>query len=129
MHSAITRVVQQKTQLLLKQKQQAQRLLPHLKTCQEVIEHNLMMCTPQQILTEKDIMIDEMNTAIETVDLLIFQPIEKANTVFEKRDFTVKDIGAITSTTSPWAFQSILVQGRYLSLIATTIIFKSSLMT
>ena len=108
--------VQQKTQTLSTQRQQAQRLLTQLRTCQEKIEYSLKKLT-QQIRVNKHTMMDEMNTTTQHVDPTVFQPIEKADmqftkyvdpTVFqpiEKADMqftkceTKKEIGLITSTT------------------------------
>ena len=92
-------IVKQKTQLLTAQRQQAQRLHTQLNTCQEMIEHSLQESTPQQILTEKHTIINQMNTTTQHVDPTEFQPIENANMKFTKTEPTEKGIGLITSKT------------------------------
>ena len=92
-------IVKQKTQLLAAQRQQAQRLHTQLNTCQEMIEHSLQEWTPQQILTEKHTMINQMNTTTQHVDPTVFQPIENANMKFTKTKPNEKGIGLITSKT------------------------------
>ena len=92
-------IVQCKKEILAAQKQQAQRLHTQLNTCQEMIEHRLQEWTPQQILTEKHAMINQMNTTTQHVDPTVFQPIDNANVEFIKTDLTEKGIGFITGTT------------------------------
>ena len=90
-------VVQQKTQILTIQTQQALALHTQLNTCQEMIEHRLKEWTRQQMLAEKDTMIKEMNTATEHVDPAVFQPIENSDIKFTPTN-TI-EIGFITSKT------------------------------
>ena len=93
-------IVKQKTQLLAAQRQQAQRLNTQLNTCQEMIEHSLKEWPEQQILTEKDTMINKMKTNTQHVDLTALHPIENAEMTFRKHANTKKEIGSITSTTN-----------------------------
>ena len=91
-------IVQRKTQVLTAQRQQAQKIRTQLETCQEMIEHRLNELNQLQILTEKHTMMDQMNTATQYVDPLVFHPIENFNMQFTKTDTTKKEIGLITST-------------------------------
>ena len=91
-------IVQRKTQVLTAQRQQAQKIHTQLETCQEMIEHRLIELNQLQILTEKHTMMDQMNTATQHVDPLVFLPIENYNMEFIKNDTTEKEIGLITST-------------------------------
>ena len=67
-------IVQQKTQTLTAQRQQAQKLRTQLETCQGTIEHSLKEWNQLQILTEKQKMMDDMKTATQHVDPAVFQP-------------------------------------------------------
>ena len=105
-------IVKQKTQLLAKQTQQAQNLSTQLTTCQEKIENRLKEWTQHQILTEKYIMINEMNTTTQHVDPTVFKPIEKADMIFQKKDIinstSKKGIGLVSSITCGKATLTIL---------------------
>ncbi len=90
-------IVKQKTRSLAAQKQQAQRLHTQLNTCQEMIDHSLKELTEIQLLTEKQTLINNINTASENVDSAVFQPIEKANIKFSKSDASIEDIGLVMS--------------------------------
>ena len=59
-------IVQQKTQVLTAQRQQAQKIHTQLETCQEMIEHRLNEFNQLQILTEKHTMMDQMDTATQS---------------------------------------------------------------
>ena len=98
----VENIVQQKTQTLTAQRQQAQKLRTQLETCQEMIEHNLKEWNQLQILTDKCKMVDEMKTATQNVDPAVFQPGEYGNIKFVKTDhFIDKEIGLITTPSSP----------------------------
>ena len=91
-------IVQRKTQVLTAQRQQAQKIHTQLETCQEMIEHRLNELNQLQILTEKHTMMDQMNTATQHVDSVVFLPIENFDMQFTKNNTTEKEIGLITST-------------------------------
>ncbi len=102
-------IVKQKTQSLTAQKQQTQKLHTQLNTCQEMVEHSLKEWTQLQILTEKDEMISQMDTATQNVDPTVFQPIENADMKFTKYNLTVENgIGFITSNTYAKATLNVL---------------------
>ncbi len=92
-------LVQQKKHFLSSQKQQAQSLHMQLNACHQMIENSLKEWTPQQILTEKYTMINEMKTATRHIDPTVFQPIENDNVKFTKTNLTEEGIGFITGTT------------------------------
>ena len=94
----VNAIVHRKTQVLKRQKQQAQKIHTQLKTCQEMIERRLNELNQLQILTEKHTMMDQMSTATQHVDPVVFQPIENCNMQFTKIDTTKKKIGLTTST-------------------------------
>ena len=94
----VNTIVQRKTQVLTAQRQQAQKIHTQLKTCQEMIEHRLNELNQLQILTEKHTMMDQMNTATQHVDPVVFQPIENCDVKFTKSDTTKTEIGLITGT-------------------------------
>ena len=75
-------VVQQKIQLLTKQKEEADKVLKRLKDCEEFVEQSLKVGTQQQILREKPNMIQVMTTVNQDVNSVVFQPIEEANITF-----------------------------------------------
>ena len=92
-------IVQQKTHTLRAQKQQAHIIHTQLKTCQEMIEHNLIKWNQLQILAEKQEMLKEMNTVIRNVNPAVFEPTEKANIELAKNEQIQTEIGTISSTT------------------------------
>ena len=75
-------VVQQKIQLLTKQREEAGTVLKQLKGCEEFVEQSLKVGTQQQILREKQNMVQVMTTVNQDVNPVVFQPIEEANITF-----------------------------------------------
>ena len=75
-------VVQQKIQLLTKQREEAETVLKQLKGCEEFVEQSLKVGTQQQILREKQNMVQVMTTVNQDVNPVVFQPIEEANITF-----------------------------------------------
>ena len=75
-------VVQQKIQLLTKQREEAKTVLKQLKGCEEFVEQSLKVGTQQQILREKQNMIQVMTTVNHDVNPVVFQPIEEPNITF-----------------------------------------------
>ena len=92
-------IVQQKMHTLRAQKQKAHKIHTQLKTCQEMIEHNLQKWIDQQILAAKQEMLKEMKTAIQNVNANDFIPKEKANIELAKAKQIQTEIGTISSTT------------------------------
>ena len=74
--------VHQKIQLLTKQREEAETVLKQLKGCEEFIEQSLKVGSQQQILREKQNMVQVMTTVNQDVNPVVFQPIEKANITF-----------------------------------------------
>ena len=75
-------VVQQKIQLLTKQREEAETVLKQLKGCEEFVEQSLKVGSQQQILREKQNMVQVMTTVNQDVNPVVFQPIEEANITF-----------------------------------------------
>ena len=75
-------VVQQKIQLLTKQREKAETVFKQLKGCEEFVEQSMKVGTQQQILREKQNMIQVMTTVNQDVNPVVFQPIEEANITF-----------------------------------------------
>ena len=92
-------IVQQKTHTLRAQKQQAHKIHTQLKTCQETIKRNLKERHKQQILAEKQEMLEEMKTATQNVNANAFVPSENANIELAKAKQIQTEIGTISSTT------------------------------
>ena len=75
-------VVQQKIRLLTKQRQEAETVLKQLRGCEKLVEQSLKVGTQQQILREKQNMVQVMTTVNQDVNPVVFQPIEEANITF-----------------------------------------------
>ena len=94
-------VVQQKIQLLTKQREEAETVLKQLKGCEEFVEQSLKVGTQQQILREKQNMVQVMTTVNQDVNPVVFQPIEEANITFTSNQTLVdkyEGIGELKST-------------------------------
>ena len=91
--------VQQKIQLLTKQKEQAETNLNQLKGCEELVEHSLKIGSQQQVLREKQSMVQIMTTVSEDVNPVVFQPIEEANIEFTRNLTLLDSIGNLESKT------------------------------
>ena len=92
--------VQQKIQLLTKQREEAETVLKQLKGCEEFVEQSLNIGTQQQILREKQNMVQVMTTVDQDVNPVVFQPIEEANITFTSNQTLVdkyKGIGKLIS--------------------------------
>ena len=75
-------VVQQKIRLLTKQREEVETVLKQLKGCEEFVEQSLKVGSQQQILREKQNMVQVMRTVNQDVNPDVFQPIEEANITF-----------------------------------------------
>ena len=82
--------VQHKLKLLGEQVKEAETALKQLKSCEEYIEQSLEVGSPQQILLEKQRMIEGMGAVSEQINPEVFQPVEEADITFT-RNKTVID--------------------------------------
>ena len=90
--------VQCKLRLLGEQVKEAETALVQLKSCEEYIEQSLEVGSPQQILLEKQRMIQGMEVASEQINPEVFQPVEEADITFTRNKALVdscKDIGKV----------------------------------
>ena len=95
--------VQQKIQLLTKQREEAETVLKQLKGCEEFVERSLKLGSQQQILREKQNMVQVMTTVNQDVNPVVFQPIEEANITFTSNQTLVdkyEGIGELKSSKS-----------------------------
>ena len=98
----VVTAVQQKIQLLTKQREEAETILKQLKGCEEFVEQSLKVGSQQQILREKQNMVQVMTTVNQDVNPVVFQPIEEANITFTSNQTLVdkyKGIGELKSKT------------------------------
>ena len=105
--------VQQKIQLLMKQKEEAETVLNKLKGCEEFVEQSMKIGSQQQILREKQSLIQIMATVNQDVNPVVYQPIEAANVIFIRNQTLVdiyKGIGEIKSKTFG---KSVVVKSAY----------------
>ena len=91
--------VQLKTQLLTKQREEAEIVLNQLKGCEEFVEQSLKVGSQQQVLREKQNMVQLMTTVNQGVNPVVFQPIEEANILFARNRSLVDSIGELSSKT------------------------------
>ena len=103
-------VVQQKIQLLTKQREEAETVLKQLKGCEEFVEQSLKVGTQQQILREKQNMVQVMTTVNQDVNPVVFQPIEEANITFTSNQTLVDKYEGIGELNSKTFTKSILVK-------------------
>ena len=82
-------VVQRKIQLITKQREEAEIVLNQLKGCEEFVEHSLKVGSQQQILREKQSMVQVMTTVNQDVNPVVFQPLEEANITFTRNETLV----------------------------------------
>ena len=103
-------VVQQKIQLLTKQREEAETILKQLKGCEEFVEQSLKVGSQQQILREKQNMVQVMTTVNRDVDPVVFQPIEEANITYTSNQTLVDKYQGIGQLKSKTFGKSILVK-------------------
>ena len=103
-------VVQQKIELLTKQREEADTVLKQLKGCEEFVEQSLKVGTQQQILREKPNMIQVMTTVNQDVNPVVFQPIEEANITFTSNHTLVDKYEGIGQLKSKPFGKSVLVK-------------------
>ena len=90
--------VQHKLKLLGEQVKEAETALKQLKSCEEYIEQSLEVGSPQQILSEKQRMIQGMGAVSKQINPEVFQPVEEADITFTRNKALVdscKDIGKV----------------------------------
>ena len=108
--------VQRKIQLLTKQREEAETIL---KGCEDFVEQSLKVGSQQQILREKQNILQVMTTVNQDVNPVVFQPIEEANITFTRNQTLVdryKSIGKLKSKS-----KSVLVKDtRYFGEKSTT---------
>ena len=103
-------VVQQKIQLLTKQREEAETVLKQLKGCEEFVEQSLKVGTQQQILREKQNMVQVMTTVNQDVNPVVFQPIEEPNITFTSNQTLVDKYEGIGELKSKTFSKSIIVK-------------------
>ena len=103
-------VVQQKIRLLTKQREEAETVLKQLKGCEEFVEQSLKVGTQQQILREKQNMVQVMTTVNQDVNPVVFQPIEEANITFTSNHTLVDKYEGIGELKSKTFGKSVLVK-------------------
>ena len=103
-------VVQQKIQLLTKQREEAETVLKQLKGCEEFVEQSLKVGSQQQILREKQNMVQVMTTVNQDVHPVVFQPIEEANITFTSNHTLVDKYEGIGELKSKTFGKSVLVK-------------------
>ena len=103
-------VVQQKIQLLTKQREEAETVLKQLKGCEEFVEQSLKVGSQQQILREKQNMVQVMTTVNQDVNPVVFQPIEEANITFTSNQTLVDKYEGIGELKSKTFGKSVLVK-------------------
>ena len=102
--------VQQKIQLLTKQREQAETLLNQLKGCEEFVEQSLKVGSQQQVLREKQSMVQVMTTVNQDVNPVVFQPIEEANISFTGNQILLDKYESIGELKSKTFGKSVLVK-------------------
>ena len=103
-------VVQQKIQLLTKQREEAETVLKQLKGCEEFVEQSLKVGSQQQILREKQNMVQVMTTVNQDVNPVVFQPIEEANITFTSNQTLVDKYEGIGELKSKTFGKSVLIK-------------------
>ena len=102
--------VQQKIQLLTKQREVAETVLNKLKGCEEFVEQTLKVESQQQILMEKQRLIQVMTTVNQDVNPVVFQPIEETNIQFVRNQKLVGNFEGIGELKSKTFGKSVLVK-------------------
>ena len=102
--------VQQKIQLLTKQREEAETVLKQLKGCEEFVEQSLKVGSQQQILREKQNMVQVMTTVNQDVNPVVFQPIDEANITFTSNHTLVDKYEGIGEFKSKTFGKSVLVK-------------------
>ena len=91
-------LVQQKRNLLSKQRERAEGLYTQLKRCEENVQQSLNKLSQLQIMIEKKEMLYQMKIVGQNIESTELYPVEKADIKFSKDDITEREIGDITSS-------------------------------
>ena len=91
-------LVQQKRNLLSKQRERAEGVYTQLKRCEENVKQSLNEWSQLQVMMEKKQMLYQMKAVSQNVESAEIYPVEKADIKFSKNDITEKEIGDITSS-------------------------------
>ena len=75
----VDKVVRQKSDLLIKQKQEAETFLNQLEICEAEVEERLQERRKEEILRKKESIQCKMKMSTEQTKPEVFRPIEKAN--------------------------------------------------
>ena len=75
----VDKVVRQKSDLLIKQKQEAETFLNQLETCEAEVEERLQERRKEEILRKKESIQRKMKMSTEQTKPEVFSSIEKAN--------------------------------------------------
>ena len=94
----VNTLVQQKRNLLSKQREQAEGLYTQLKRCEENVKQSLNEWSQLQIMMEKKEMLYQMKTVSQNIESTELYPVEKADIKFSKDDITAREIGDIKSS-------------------------------
>ena len=96
--SQVNAFVKHKLKLLEEQVKEVETALAQLKSCEEYIEQSLEIGSPQQILLEKERLMQGMRVACEQINPEVHQPVEEANIAFVRSKAvidTCEDIGKV----------------------------------
>ena len=102
--------VQRKIQLLTKQREEAEKILNRLKGYEEFVEQNLNKGSQQQVLRDKQSMIQVMTTVNQDVDPVVFQPIEQADIIFTRNQTLVDKYEGIGELNCKFFGKSVLAK-------------------
>ena len=102
--------VQRKIQLLTKQREEAEKILNRLKSYEKFVEQNLNRGSQQQVLRDKQSMIQVMTTVNQDVDPVVFQPIEQANIIFTRNQTLVDKYEGIGELNCKFFGKSVLAK-------------------
>ena len=91
-------LVQQKRNLLSKQREQAEGLYTQLKRCEENVKQSLNEWSQLQVMMKKKQMLYQMKIVGQNVESAELYPVEKGDIKFSKDDITEREIGDITSS-------------------------------
>ena len=100
----VGKVAEGKLQLLGQQKVEAETALMQLKSCKEFVEKGLEVGSPQQILSEKQTLIEGMEAVSNHIDPAVFEPVEEANITFAENKMAVescRSLGMLKYSFSP----------------------------
>ena len=100
----VTKIAEYKLQLLGQQKEEAETALAQLQRCKEFVQKGLEVGSPQQILSEKQNLIEGMAVTSKQINPDAFQPVEEANITLIESKIAVescKNLGTVEFSFSP----------------------------